>query len=106
MVRYGLRSTRLFVRLGDRSAGLDARKMNVSSAADICALFAMIGRHEAVSAEASEDMLRIMRRSDYRHELSRELPWNEMNMLGDDQSKPGSRRRAALFSTVFVPVAP
>ena len=25
-----------------------------------------------------------MRRSDYRHELSRELPWNELNMLGDD----------------------
>jgi hypothetical protein len=29
-------------------------------------------------------MLRILRRQDYRHELSAELPWNELNMLGDD----------------------
>jgi len=84
MGRMGMDKTKLLVRLGDRSAGLDARKMSVSSAGDMCRLFAMIARHEAVSAEASEDMLRIMRRSDYRHELSRELPWNEMNMLGDD----------------------
>jgi beta-lactamase class A len=80
----GCPSTQIFRRLGDRSAGLDARKMNVSSAADICRLYAMIARHECVSPAASEDMLRIMRRCDYRHELSLELPWNEMNMLGDD----------------------
>ena len=84
MERLGLTNTRIFCRLGDRSVGLDPRKMNVSSAADMCALYALIGRHEAVSAEASEDMLRIMRRSDYRHELSRELPWNEMNTLPPD----------------------
>jgi beta-lactamase class A len=81
--RLGLRATRLFRRLGDNSAGLDARKMSVSSAGDIVRLLTMIARHECVSHEASEDMLRIMRRSDYRHELTRELPWNEMNMLGD-----------------------
>ena len=46
-------------------------------------LLELIARHEAVSPEASEDMLRIMRRQDYRHELSRLLPWNEMNMLED-----------------------
>ncbi|MBI5289778.1 MAG: serine hydrolase [Chloroflexi bacterium] len=84
MERLGLKNTRIFCRLGDRSAGLDPRKMNVSAAADMCALFALIGHHEAVSVDASEDMLRIMRRSDYRHELSRELPWNEMNMLPPD----------------------
>jgi beta-lactamase class A len=84
MERLELHETRLLLRLGDRSAGLDARKMSVSSSADICALMTMIARHECVSADASEDMLRIMRRSDYRHELSLELPWNEMNMLGDD----------------------
>jgi beta-lactamase class A len=84
MASYGFGSTRLLRRLGDRSAGLDARNMSVSSAADMCGLFAKIARHEAVSSEASEDMLRIMRRSDYRHELSRELPWNEMNMLPPD----------------------
>lgn len=84
MDELGFHSTRLFRRLGDRSAGLDARKMSVSSAADMCGLFAKIARHDAVSAEASEDMLRIMRRSDYRHELSRELPWDEMNMLPPD----------------------
>lgn len=84
MERLGLHNTRLLRRLGDRSAGVDARKMSVSSAGDMCALFALIARHEAVSADASEDMLRIMRRSDYRHELSAELPWNEMNMLPPD----------------------
>jgi len=83
MRRLGLAGTRLFRRLGDPAAGLDARNMSVSSAADIAALMTMIARHECVSTDASEDMLRIMRRSDYRHELSRELPWNEMNMLGD-----------------------
>lgn len=87
MERLGLRETRLLRRLGDRSAGLDARNMSNSSAADICALMTMLARHEAVSPEASEDMLRIMRRTDYRHELSRELPWNEMNMLGDPRER-------------------
>ncbi len=84
MADLDLPATHLFCRLGDRSAGLDARNMSVSSAADITKLLASIARHECVSPEASEDMLRIMRRSDYRHELSRELPWNELNMLGDD----------------------
>ena len=68
-------------RLGDRAAGLDARKMSVSSAGDICGLMTLIARHEAVSADASEDMLRIMRRCNGRAELSHLLPWNEMNML-------------------------
>lgn len=86
MERLELPSTRLLRRLGDRGAGLDARNMSVSSAADIVRLLTMIARHECVSADASEDMLRIMRRCDYRHELSAELPWNEMNMLGDDPS--------------------
>jgi beta-lactamase class A len=84
MADLGLAQTRLFCRLGDRSAGLDARNMSVSSAADITRLLASIAHHQCVSPEASEDMLRIMRRSDYRHELSRELPWNELNMLGED----------------------
>lgn len=84
MRALGLDRTTLYSRLGDRSAGLDARKMSVSSAGDIVRLMAMIARHECVSADASEDMLRIMRRTDYRHELSGLLPWNEMNMLGDD----------------------
>jgi beta-lactamase class A len=84
MRALGLPETTLFRRLGDRSAGLDARKMSVSTAGEMVRLMTLIAQHEAVSAEASEDMLRIMRRCDYRHELSAELPWNEMNMLGDD----------------------
>ncbi len=87
MQTLGFESTRLFRRLGDRAPGvdpLDARTMNVSSASDMCGVFTLIARHQAVSADASEDMLRIMRRSDYRHELSAELPWNEMNMLPPD----------------------
>jgi beta-lactamase class A len=81
---FGLVETTLIRRLGDRSAGLDARKMWLSTANEMCALMERIARHECVSAEASEEMLRVMRRCDYRHELTRELPWNEMNMLGDD----------------------
>jgi beta-lactamase class A len=84
MRALGLRETTLFRRLGDRGGGLDARKMSVSTAGETVALMTRIARHECVSAEASEDMLRIMRRTDYRHELSGRLPWNEMNMLGDD----------------------
>lgn len=79
----GLTRTQIFLRLGDRAAGLDARKMSVSSAGDIARLLELIARHEAVSPDASEDMLRIMRRQDYRHELSSLLPWNEMNRLED-----------------------
>ena len=52
-------------------------------------LLELIARHEAVSEEASEDMLRIMRRLDGRGELTRLLPWNEMNMLPDPQEELG-----------------
>ena len=83
MRQLGLARTTLFLRLGDRTAGLDARKMSVSTAGEMARLMTLIADHACVSADASEDMLRIMRRSDYRHELSAELPWNEMNMLGD-----------------------
>lgn len=76
-----LHDTHLLQRWGDRKAGLDGRKMWVSSAADMCALLTLIARHEAVSADASEDMLRIMRRLNGRAELSKFLPWNEMNVL-------------------------
>jgi beta-lactamase class A len=93
----GLAKTTLFRRLGDRSAGLDARKMSVSTAGEMAALMALIARHECVSAEASEDMLRIMRRSDYRHELSSELPWNEMNMLGDDPKQTWVAEKGGSF---------
>ncbi|TMG06386.1 MAG: serine hydrolase [Chloroflexi bacterium] len=78
---FGLGRTTIFQRLGDTKAGLDARKMSVSTAGEMTRLLELIARHEAVPPEASEDMLRIMRRQDYRHELSRLLPWNEMNML-------------------------
>ena len=83
MASLGFHNTHLFQRWGDRKAGLDARKMWVSNAGDMCALFALIARHEAVSPDASEDMLRIMRRLNGRAELSKYLPWNEMNMLSN-----------------------
>ena len=57
----------------------------VSTAREMARNLEVIARHEAVSPEASEDMLRILRRQDYRHELSRELPWSEMNTLPDYQ---------------------
>jgi beta-lactamase class A len=77
----GLEQTTIFRRLGDRGAGLDARKMSVSTASEITRLLELIARHKAVSPEASQDILRILRRQDYRHELSGKLPWNELNRL-------------------------
>lgn len=81
MRSLGLTETTLFQRLGDPKAGLDARKMSVSTAGEMTRLLELIARGEAVTPEASEDMLRIMRRQDYRHELTRLLPWNELNRL-------------------------
>ena len=83
MRALGLRETTVFQRQGDPAAGLDGRRMWLSTAAEMARLFELIGRHEAVSAEASEDMLRILRRQDYRNELSGALPWNEMGSLGN-----------------------
>lgn len=93
----GLTQTTLLLRLGDRRGGIDARKMSVSTAGEMRRLFALIARHEAVSAEASEDMLRIMRRCDYRHELSALLPWNEMNMLGEDPARAWVAEKGGSF---------
>ena len=61
--------------------GLDVRPTWVTTAAEMARNLGLPARHEAVSEEASEDMLRILRRNDSRHELSRELPWSEMNTL-------------------------
>jgi beta-lactamase class A len=81
MRTMGFPKTEIFQRWGERAAGLDGRKMWLSSAGEICGLMTLIARHQAVSPEASQDMLRILRRSDGRAELSHFLPWNEMNML-------------------------
>jgi beta-lactamase class A len=83
MRALGLPETSLFRRLGDRSAGLDARKMSVSTAGEMSKLLELIARREAVSADGCDDMLRIMRRMRERAELSHLLPWNEMNTLPD-----------------------
>jgi beta-lactamase class A len=81
--RLGNERTTVFERWSEKLVGLDVRRTWVSTAREMARNLELIARHEAVSAEASEDMLRIMRRQDYRHELSRELPWNEMNRLPD-----------------------
>ena len=83
MRRRGFERTEIFCRLGDREAGLDARNMSVSTAGETARLMERLARHEEVSEAASEDMLRILRRNDGRGELSRELPWDELNMLPD-----------------------
>jgi len=83
MERHGLRQTRLFRRWGEWT-GEGPRGRNLTTAAEMTRLLSLIGQHECVSPEADEDMLRILRRQDYRHELSGELPWNELNTLGDD----------------------
>ncbi len=83
MDRHGLQQTRLFRRWGEW-AGEGPRGRNLTTAAEMTQLPSLIARHECVTPEADEDMLRILRRQDYRHELSGELPWNELNTLGDD----------------------
>ncbi len=96
----GFEQTHLYRRLGDRSAGLDARKMSVSSAGDICRMMTLIARHEAVSAEASEDMLRILRRCNGRAELSHLLPWNEMNMLDNPRENWVAEKGGAFINGI------
>jgi beta-lactamase class A len=81
--RMGCEKTTLFERWSEKLVGVDVRKTFVSTAREMARNLELIARHEAVSPEASEDMLRILRRQDYRHELSRELSWNEMNRLPD-----------------------
>jgi beta-lactamase class A len=83
MERHALRKTRLFRRWGEW-AGEGPRGRNLTTAAEMTKLLSLIARHECVSQDADEDILRIMRRQDYRHELSVELPWTELNTLGDD----------------------
>ena len=85
MDALGLPNTRVLRRWGERGDP-DPRSMNTSTASEMTRLLSSIALHECVSADASEDMLRILRRQDYRHELSGELAWNELNMLGDDPS--------------------
>ncbi|MCH7697884.1 MAG: serine hydrolase [Chloroflexi bacterium] len=79
--RMGLEKTTIYERWSEKLVGMDVRKTWVSTAAEMARNLEAIAKHEAVSEAASEDMLRIMRRNDYRHELSRELPWSEMNTL-------------------------
>ena len=98
--RLGLEQRTIFQRLGERAAGLDARKMSVSSAREMARQLELIARHEAVSPEASQDMLRIMRRQDYRHELSRELPWNELNMLPDHEQNWVAEKGGAFLNGI------
>lgn len=83
MERQGLGETRILLRWGDVS-GRGARDRNQTTAAEMATLLGRIAWHECVSPDADEDMLRILRRQDYRNELSSLLPWNELNMLGAD----------------------
>ena len=100
MAGLGFPKTQIFQWLGGRAAGLDARKMNVSTAGDICALMTMLGRHEAVSHDASEDMLRILRRCQGRAELSHLLPWNEMNMMADPRDNWVAEKGGAFINGI------
>jgi hypothetical protein len=81
MRSLGLEQTTLLRRWGDPGIGLEGRNHCVSTAGEMAALFELIARHNAVSGDASEDMLRILRRQDGRGELSRLLPWSELNVL-------------------------
>ena len=79
--RMGMEQTTIFERWSEKLVGLDVRKTWVTTAAEMARNLELLARHEAVSEDASEDMLRILRRQDSRAELSRELPWSEMKTL-------------------------
>jgi beta-lactamase class A len=100
MRSMGFPRTQIFQRWGERSAVLDGRKMWLSTAGDICGLMTRVARHGAVSSDASEDMLRIMRRSDGRAELSHLLPWNEMNMLDNPRQNWVAEKGGAFINGI------
>ena len=81
--RMGCEKTSIYERWSEKLVGLNVRKTWVSTAREMTRNCELIARHEAVSEEACLDMLRILRRNDGRGELSRELPWDEMNRLPD-----------------------
>ncbi len=83
MRELGLVQTTMFMRLGDPSRGLDGRNHYVTTADEMCRLLTMLAGGSVVSADASREMLRLLRRQQQRDKLARELPWNELNMLPD-----------------------
>jgi beta-lactamase class A len=106
MRKLGLEETTLLRRWGDPGIGREGRNHCVSTAREMTRLLELIARHEAVSEDASEDMLRIMRRNDGRGELTRLLPWSEMNTLPDPKTnwvaeKGGSFMSARCSGAIF-----
>jgi beta-lactamase class A len=100
MRRLGLTDTKLLLRLGDPGIGLEGRNMAVSTAREMTRLMALLACHQAVSPEASQDMLRILRRCQSRVELSGEMPWNELNMLDDHQNNWVAEKGGAFLNGV------
>ncbi len=100
MRALGLTETVLMLRLGDPRIKMDARNMSLSSAGDIVRLLTLIARREAVSPDGCDDMLRIMRRCTGRAELSKLLPWNELNMLDDPRENWVAEKGGAMTNGV------
>jgi beta-lactamase class A len=100
MRALGLTETVLMLRLGDPRIRTDARNMSLSSAGDIVRLLTLIARGEAASPESCEDMLRIMRRCTGRAELSKLLPWNELNMLDNPRENWVAEKGGAMTNGV------
>jgi len=100
MRALGLTETQLMLRLGDPRIKMDARNMSLSSAGDIVRLLTLIARREAVSPEGCDDMLRIMRRCTGRAELSKLLPWNELNMLDNARENWVAEKGGAMTNGV------
>jgi beta-lactamase class A len=77
----GFTATRLLGPVGDIRRGLDGRQHYVTTAAESAQLMHTIAMRECISPEASDDMLRILRRNQKREKLARHLPWNGLNFL-------------------------
>jgi beta-lactamase class A len=100
MRALGLTETVLMLRLGDPRIRMDARNMSLSSAGDIVRLLTLIARRQAASPESCDDMLKIMRRCTGRAELSKLLPWNELNMLDDPRENWVAEKGGAMTNGV------
>lgn len=83
----GLANTLLRRRLTEKAPTPDGREFAVTTAADMCRLFAMVARSEVISRAASRDMLGMLRCQQSHNKLARYLAWSELG------APPGDPKR-------------
>jgi beta-lactamase class A len=77
----GLKITTLKSRVGASSPSPDGRQFAITTASETCSLLEKIAQRDVVSPEGCDHILSFLRRQRHRDKLSRNLPWDELNML-------------------------